>query len=101
MTHTTTVLDSSVVGDREEVVADVDITSLDNADSEAFDPTAEFSELRVCRGMTVLQAENAGSYVFSVEQNNDIHVESYGGSDPTAGTDVGVVRIKAVGAASP
>jgi len=101
MTHTTTVLGTSAVGDREEVIADVDITSLDNADSESFDPTSEFAELRVCRGMEILQVENAGTYVVSVEQNNDIHVEQYGGTDPTSTTDVGVVRIKAVGAASP
>jgi hypothetical protein len=100
MTHTTTVLDRSAVGDREEVVADLDITSLDNADSESVDPEAEFN-LSPTRGMAVLQAENAGSYVFSVEQNNNIHVEEYGGTDPTAGTDVGVVRVKVIEAASP
>jgi len=100
MTHTTTVLDRSAVGDREEVVADVDITGLDNPDSEGFDPVAELG-LDPVRGLSVLQAENAGTYVFSVEQNNNIHVEAYGGTDPTAGTDVGVVRIKAIEAASP
>jgi hypothetical protein len=101
MTHTTTVLDNSVVGDRREIVADVDITSLDNADSESFDPTSEFGDLDVCRGLSILQVENAGTYVVSTEQTNDIHVEEYGGTDPTSTTDVGVVRIKAVGAATP
>jgi hypothetical protein len=100
MTHTTTVLDRSAIGDREEVVADVDITSLDNADSESFDPEAEVN-LAPVRGMSVLQVENAGTYAVSVEQNNNIHVEEYGGTDPTSTTDVGVVRVKIVEAASP
>jgi hypothetical protein len=100
MTHTTTVVDVLSEGNYESVVVDVDITSLDNADSEGFDPEAELN-LTDAHGGVVMQAENAGTYVFSIEQNNNIHVESYGGTDPTAGTDVGVVRLKYEGDRGP
>lgn len=100
MTHTTTVVDRLSEGNYTSVVADVDITGLDNADSEGFDPEAELN-LTDAHGGVVMQAENAGTYVFSIEQNNDIHVEAYGGTDPTAATDVGVVRVKYEGNRGP
>ena len=93
MTHTTTVVRSGNQGDHNYVLADVDITSLANANNEPFDPAAELG-LDVVFGGAVLQLENPGTYIVQVAQNNDLYVESYGGTDPAAATDVGVVRVK-------
>ena len=92
MTHTTTVVADVNSGSYRKIVADLDITSLDNADSEDFSPASELGVGEVLN-VSVGQVESAGTYVFSAEQNNNIHVEAYGGTDPTAGTDVGVVRV--------
>jgi len=100
MTHTTTVVADENGGAYRTVIADLDITGLDNADSEAFDPAAEFNFGEVLN-VAVGQVENAGTYVASVESNNDIHVEEYGGTDPTSSTDVGVVRVTVHGDPAP
>ena len=96
MTHSNTVVRRGVAGDHRYVVVDVDITSLTNANNEPFDPESELG-FRECWGGEVLQLENPASYVVQLAQNNDIYVESYGGTDPAAATDVGVVRCKFVG----
>lgn len=93
MTHTNTAVDELSDGNYVSRVVDVDITSLDNAASEDFDPVAELG-FRDVFGGVVLQAENPGAYQFTVAQDNDISVQNADGTDPTAGTDVGVVRVK-------
>jgi hypothetical protein len=101
MTHTTTAVDRNLSsGSYESVVADIDITSLDNAASEVFDPATEFGFQDVLQ-VEVGQLENPGTYVVQVEQNNNLHVEQYGGTDPTSGTDVGVVRVTVHGDPGP
>jgi hypothetical protein len=92
MTHSTTVVDRLSTGDSVTVVADLDITSLDNAAEENFDPVSEFA-LQGVLNVHVGQIENAGSYIVQVEGDNDLSVEQDGGSDVAAGTDVGTVRV--------
>lgn len=92
MTHTTTVVDRLSTGDSVTVVADLDITSLDNAASEDFDPESEFA-LQGVLNVEVGQLENPNTYVVQVADDNDLSVEQYGGTDPTATTDVGTVRV--------
>lgn len=92
MTHTTTVEERLSSGSYETVVATLDITSLDNADSEGFDPASELGIDDVLN-VEVGRIENAGSYVVQPLANNDLQIEAYGGTDPTAGTDIGTVRV--------
>lgn len=97
MPHTTTVVDRGVAGDHRYVVADVDVTSLGSAGSEAFDPDAEFG--LDAWGADVLQQENPG-YEVGLDTNNDIAAK-YADYDAAAdgvlidvpsGTDIGVIR---------
>lgn len=107
MTHTTSVVHDGVEGDHRVVVADVDITSLDAAGSESFDPDAEFN-LAPCHGASVLQQENPG-YRVAATQANDLAAK-YANYDAAAdgqlidvpsGTDVGVVRLRFEGDPAP
>jgi len=97
MTHTTTVEERLSDGNYESVVATLNITSLDNANNEGFDPAAELG-LDVVLGVSIEGVENADSYIVQFDHlENALYVEGYGGTDPTAGTDVGEVRVKASG----
>jgi hypothetical protein len=92
MTHTTTVIDRLSTGDSVTVIAELDITSLDNAASENFDPVSEFA-LQGVLNVEVGRLENPNTYIVQAAADNDLSVETYGGTDPTAGTDVGTVRV--------
>ena len=98
MTHSTTVVRRGNGGDHRYVVATLDITSLDNANNESFDPGAEFGFDEVF-GVSILGVENPGSYVVQFDHlaGNALYVEGYGGTDPAAATDVGEVRVKVTG----
>lgn len=97
MTHTTTVTSRRNSGSYESVFLSVDITSLDNANSENFDFAAEADVNEVLHA-SVGRIENPQSYVVQPDQAvNEITVEGYGGTDPTATTDVGVVEIRVDG----
>ncbi|PSP80172.1 hypothetical protein BRC81_02990 [Halobacteriales archaeon QS_1_68_20] len=97
MTHTTTVEKRVSDGSYEAVFATLDITGLDNANNESFDPAAEF-EFDEVLGVSVEGLENPDSYVVQWDHlENALYVEGYGGTDPTAGTAVGQVRVKASG----
>jgi hypothetical protein len=97
MTHTTTVEDRLSAGNFKSVVATLDITGLDNANNEVFDAAAELGFDTVF-GVSVLGVENADSYVVQWDHlETDLYVEGYGGTDPTAGTDVGEVRVRVDG----
>ena len=102
MTHTTTVEDRVNSGSYESVFATLDITSLDNANNEDFTPGTELG-LRNVYGVAVLGLENPESYVVQFDHlaGNALYVEGYGGTDPTATTDVGEVRIRVDGDAAP
>lgn len=92
MTHTTTVKERLSTGDSVTVVAELDITSLDNAASEDFDPATEFNLADVL-SVEVGNLENPNSFIVQAAADNDLSVEDYGGTDPTAGTDVGTVVV--------
>lgn len=98
MTHTTTVEERVSDGSYEAVFATVDITSLDNADNESFDPASEFGFDTVL-GLSVEGLEKGGSFqaAFDHLDGTTLHVHNLDGTDPTAGTDVGEVRVKASG----
>ena len=95
-----TVVEEGVQGDHRYVVADHDITSLTNANNEPLTPESDFT-LDAVFGGEILQVEQPGSYVYQLDANDDLYVEGYGGTDPTAGTDVGTVRIKWLGSPAP
>lgn len=101
MTHTTTVVDETVQGDKDVVFADVDITSLGAAGAESFDADAAFG-MHSVDGVTVVGQENAG-YQFTWDHVNSQIAVTYGDYSATAdgthapvpsATDVGVVRLK-------
>ena len=97
MTHTTTVEERVSDGSYEGVYATLDITSLDAANNESFDPGSELG-LDTVLGVSVEGVENADLYVVQFDHlANALYVEGYGGTDPTAATDVGEVRVKASG----
>lgn len=100
MTHTTTVVADENSGSVRQVVAELDITSLDNAASENFAPASELG-FREVLNVSVGQLENPNSHIIQVAADNDLSVENYGGTDPTAGTDVGTVRVTVTGDPAP
>lgn len=100
MTHTITTEERESGGSYASVFATVDITSLDNAASEDFDPVSEFA-LQGVLNLEVGQLENPNTYVVQAAADNDLAVEQYGGTDPTAGTDVGTVRVSVRANAGP
>lgn len=95
MTHTTTVEDRLSGGSFETWFVTLDITSLDNANNESFDPAAELN-LSDLLGVSVAGLEEPESYVVQFDHldGTTLYVEGYGGTDPTAGTDVGEVRLR-------
>lgn len=102
MTHTTTVEADVNDGSYKAVFATLDITSLDNANNESFDPASEFNFSDVL-GVSVEGLEEPESYVVQFDHldGSTLYVEGYGGTDPTASTDVGEVRVKVSGNPAP
>lgn len=102
MTHSTTIEEKANSGSYETVFATLDITGLDNANNESFDPASEFN-LNSVLGVSVVGLENPESYVaqFDHLDGTTLYVEGYGGTDPTAGTDVGEVRVAVHGNPAP
>lgn len=100
MTYTISDVDPESGGSYESVFATLDITSLDGANTEPFDPDAALNVDPL--GIDVIGVENGDLYDVEwdhlaetfVVQNND-------GTDPTAGTDVGEVRIRVDGNKGP
>lgn len=103
MTHTTTVADRQNTGSFQTVIAKLDITSLDNANSETFNSTlGEELNLSDVQGAAVIGVENAASYIVQYDHlSGNLVVEGYGGTDPTAGTDVGEVHLRVDGDPAP
>lgn len=95
MTHDTTNVDHESGGSVVSVFATLDITSLDNANTEDFDPASEFS-LQDVLGVAVLGLESPESFTVDFDHldGTALSVLNADGTDPTAGTDVGEVRIR-------
>lgn len=101
MTYTATVDDRQNSGSFEAVWLTVDITSLANANNEPIDVGAE-ADMQVVRGVAVLGYEEPASQVVQYDHlEGALYVEGYGGTDPTAGTDVGEVRLRVDGDPAP
>jgi hypothetical protein len=102
MTHTTSEVDRESGGSVVSVYATLDVTSLDNAASESFDPASEFNFSDVL-GVTILGLENAGTYQaeFDHLDGTTLNVQNVDGTDPTSGTDVGEVRVRVDGDKGP
>ncbi|AFH22158.1 hypothetical protein OSG_eHP18_00005 [environmental Halophage eHP-18] len=102
MTHTITAEDKESGGSFASVFATVDITSLDNAASEDFDPAAELG-VRSVVGVSVLGLENAGTYQAEYDHvaGDTLAVQNVDGTDPTSGTDVGEVQVRVDGNLGP
>lgn len=100
MTYTTSNVDYESGGSVVSVYATVDITSLDGANTEPFDPDAVFNVDPL--GVSVIGVENGDLY--DVEYDHlaqQFVVQNKDGTDPTAGTDVGEVRIRVDGNKGP
>lgn len=100
MTHTLSEVDHESGGSYISVFATLDITSLDNAASENFDPETELG-MRNVEGVSVIGVENPNTYVVQPAEDYDLAVEQFGGTDPTAGTDVGTVTVRVDGNRGP
>lgn len=95
MTHTTSDVDKESGGSFVSVFATLDITSLDNANTEDFDPASEFA-LRDVLGVSVLGLEEPENYTVDFDHldGTALSVLNADGTDPTSGTDVGEVRVR-------
>jgi len=101
MTESTTVLQEGNNGDHRYVIAEVDITSLDSAGTEPYDPSSKFN-LSGVEGAEVLDQEDYTKIIHFDADNTDIIVKevndtgdgSGGVADVANNTDVGTVTLK-------
>lgn len=96
MTATVTRDRRESAGSERSVVGTVDITSLDGAATEPFDPSATYG----IEGATVevVGVENAATYVVQYDHlEGEFVVQTHGGTDPGAGTNIGEVRVRVTG----
>ena len=98
MTHTTTVESRRNSGSYESVFATLDITGLDNANTEDFDPATELGFNDVL-GVAVVGLEEPENYTVDFDHlaGNALSVLNADGTDPTSSTDVGEVRVRVDG----
>jgi len=100
MTFTLTDVDYESGGSVVSVYATVNITSLDGANTEPFDPADVFNVDPL--GVSVQGVENGDAYLVQYDHlASQLVVEGYGGTDPTAGTDVGEIRVRVDGDKGP
>lgn len=100
MTESTTVVERGNAGDHRYVIAEVDITSLDSAGTEPYDPSAKFN-LEGAYGAVVDQ-EDYTHHVFYDHDNTQIIAKDVAdGTDLADNTDVGTVTIRFVGDFAP
>lgn len=101
MTFSKTQVDHESGGSFDSVFATIDITSLDSANYEPFDPTSDFN-LRDVLGVSVIGLEEPENYIVQYDHlQQRLYVEGYGGTDPTATTDVGEVVVRIDGNLGP
>jgi hypothetical protein len=100
MTYTISEVDPESGGSYESVFATLDITSLDGANTEPFDASAALNVDPL--GIAVIGVENGDAY--DVEWDHlagEFVVLDNDGTDPTAETDVGEVRVRVDGDKGP
>jgi len=101
MSNSTTKLEEGNAGDHVYVIAEIDITSLDSAGTEPFDPRARFG-LRSVYGADVLDQEDHTKTFHFDADNDDIIVKEVndtgdgtgGVADVANNTDVGTVIMR-------
>lgn len=100
MTYDTSDVDYESGGSVVSVYATVNITSLDGANTEPFDPDAVFNVDPL--GVSIIGLENGDSYDVEYDHlGTQFVVQNNDGTDPTATTDVGEVRIRVDGDRGP
>ena len=99
MTYSLTNTDDGNRGSRDDAVAVVDITSLDSAGYEPFDPDAVFGLEDSTELGVAIRGQEDPQYVFGYDHvNQRITVKNMSdGTDVTSGTDVGEVVVEAIG----
>ena len=98
MTHSNTVVDSTVQGNYRVVIVDVDVTSLGSAGAESFNPNDEVGDVDDYRACSVVSTEDATNIVRFDHLNDQI--VAHDPSDDAgldAGTDLGEVRLRIEG----
>lgn len=100
MTETTTVVEAGNEGDHRYVIAEVDITSLDTAGTEPFDPSAKFN-LEGAYGSVVDQEDYTHHIFYDSDGTQIIAKDVADGTDLANNLDVGTVTIRFVGDFAP
>jgi len=101
MTHSTVTEDKQNSGSFESVYLTIDISSLDNAGSETFDPAAE-ANLRDVLGISVNGQESEGMFIrWDHVAGNLAVTDASDGTAVASGTDVGEVILKIDGNVAP
>ena len=98
MTHDIDSVDNYVAGDRRVVLVDVDITSLDRDGEEDLDFADETSITRPLQRTMVGRDSGATQANLRWEFDNKIvRAVRFNGNDVTAGTNMGVFRLRVEG----
>ena len=101
MTHSTVSTDEQNSGSYRVVYRTINITSLDNAGAETFDPEAE-SGLTDALGVSVAGQEADATFVSYDHVAGTLTATNIAdGTDVAAGTDVGEVTLRIDGSAGP
>ncbi|GGK74566.1 hypothetical protein [Haloarcula sebkhae] len=97
MTHTTVDDEHVNSGSHRTVFHTIDVSSLDNAGSEGYDPAAE-TAVDVVLGVSVAGQEDESLFVRYDHVAGNLSVTSAAdGTDTTAGTDVGEIILRVDG----
>jgi len=92
MTHSTSATERESGGSTERVYHTIDITSLDSAGAESYDPDAELGVSVEDNGIDVVGQENTGYLVRWDHLNSQLTVVNVSdGTNVASGTDVGEV----------
>ncbi|WP_256394111.1 hypothetical protein [Natronoarchaeum rubrum] len=99
MTHSTQSVERESGGSTAVVFHTIDVTSLDSAGAETYDPSTEVGlDTDHTGGISVVGQEDATNLVRWDHINEQLAVVAVAdGTDVTSGTDVGEVRLKVEG----
>lgn len=97
MTHSDVNTQRENHGSEMAILHTIDVTSLDGANYENYNPTSEVDVHRFS-SVEVVGLENPSTYIVQWDTSNDrLAVEQYGGTDPTSSTNVGEVQLRVYG----